>query len=161
MGLAAARRSARLRTLGLALLAAVIVAGAAGVLGVRTRSASATAPDGTRLTVTYAAVSRPGLATPWDLTIERPGGFDAPIEVRTSSAYFAAFDENGLDPDPASATTDADETIWTFEPPGSDTLVVSFDARLEPGVQWRRAGATTVVTGSERVTVRYTTWVLP
>jgi hypothetical protein len=160
-GLEAARRSWRLRLVGLVLLAVFVVAGALGVMGVRSNTVTATAASGTRLTVTFASVTRPGLATPWDVTIERPGGFDGPVTVRTSSSYLAAFDENGLDPDPESATTDADELIWEFLPPVGDTLVVSFDARWEPGVQWRRQGTTTVTLGGEMLSVSYTTWVWP
>jgi hypothetical protein len=161
MGLEAARHSFWLRLVGVVLLAAFIVAGALGLTGVRTRLVSATAPDGTRLTVTYAAVTRPGLATPWDVTIERPGGFDGPFTVRTSTSYLASFDENGLAPNPASATTDADETVWEFDPPDGDTMVVTFDARWEPAVQWRRRGTTAVEVGEVRIAVSYTTWVWP
>jgi hypothetical protein len=160
-GIDSARRGARLRFVGLTVLGLFIVAGAMGVMGVRSRTVSAVNDAGIRLTVTYAAVTRPGLATPWDVTVERNGGFDEPLTVRTTSAYLAAFDENGLDPDPDASSTDATTTIWEFEPPEGNTLVVSFDARWEPGVQWKRQGTTTVSVGGESVTVSYTTWVWP
>jgi hypothetical protein len=52
--------------------------------------------------------------------------------------------------------------IWEFDPPDGDTLGVSLDARVEPGVQWGRTGETSVlVDGQPVVTVRYKTWVLP
>jgi hypothetical protein len=161
LGLEAAHRSYWLRLAGVVLLAAFIVAGAFGVMGVRSRTVSVTGTDGTRVTLTYAAVTRPGLATPWEIVIERPGGFDSPLTVRTSTDYLAAFDENGLAPDPGSATTDDDETVWEFEPPDGETMVVGFDARWEPGVQWRRAGTTTVEVDGQTIAVSYTTWVWP
>ena len=161
MGLRAARRSARLRLVGISIVALFIIAAAAGLTGVRARTISAAGADGTRVSLTYASISRPGLATPWDVVVERAGGFDDDIVVRTTSIYFAAFDENGLDPDPAESSSDATDTIWTFDPPEGDTLTVSFDARLEPGVQWRRRGTTTVEVGADRVTLSYTTWVWP
>jgi hypothetical protein len=161
LGLEPARRSYWLRLAGVVLLAAFIVAAAVGLMGVRSRTVSAAGADGTRVTLTYAAVTRPGLATPWEVVIERPGGFDGPLTVRTSTDYLAAFDENGLSPDPDSATTDEDETVWEFEPPDGDTMVVWFDARWEPAVQWRRSGTTTVEVGGETIAVSYTTWVWP
>jgi hypothetical protein len=161
MGLTSARRSARLRLVGIVIVGLLLLVGAVGLMGVRTSTVSATGPEGTRVEVTYASISRPGLATPWDVVVERAGGFDGDVVVRTTSAYLASFDENGLDPDPAESTADATDTIWTFDPPDGDTLTVTFDARLEPGVQWRRRGTTTVEVGAERVTVTYTTWVWP
>jgi hypothetical protein len=161
MGLTAARRSARLRLVGIVIVGLLLLVGAIGLMGVRTSTVSATGPGGTSVELTYASISRPGLATPWDVVVERPGGFDGDVVVRTTSDYLASFDENGLDPDPAESTSDATDTIWTFAPPDGDTLTVSFDARLEPGVQWRRQGTTTVEVGAERVTVSYTTWVWP
>jgi hypothetical protein len=160
-GLRSARRGARLRSVGLTVLGVTILAGAIGFMGVRSRSVSADSAGGITLTVTYASVTRPGLATPWDITIERGGGFDEPLTVRTTSAYLAAFDENGLDPDPDASSTDATTTIWEFEPPDGDTLTISFDARWEPGVQWKRQGTTSVTVGGETVSVSYTTWVWP
>jgi hypothetical protein len=161
LGLEAARHSYWLRLIGVVLLAAFIVAGAVGIMGVRSRSVSATGTDGTTVTLTYASVTRPGLATPWEVVIERPGGFDGPLTLRTSTAYLAAFDENGLAPDPSASTTDDDETVWEFEPPEGDTMVVWFDARWEPAVQWRRTGTTAVEVGDETIAVSYTTWVWP
>jgi hypothetical protein len=160
-GLAAARRSARLRVVGTSIVALFIVAAAAGLMGVRARTIAATGSDGTRVSVTYASISRRGLATPWDVVVERPGGFDDETVVRTSSDYLAAFDENGLDPEPAESTSDATDPIWTFDPPEGETLTVSFDARLERGVQWRRQGTTTVDVGAETVTLSCSTWVWP
>jgi hypothetical protein len=162
LGIGAARRGARLRAAGMVVVALIVGAAAAGLFDVRTRFVSATSPGGLTVTVEYAAMSRGGLATPWEVTIERDGGFDAPITVATTSDYLAAFDENGLDPDPAAATSDATMTIWEFEPPDDgDTMVVTFDARLEPAVQWRRQGTTQVEAGDDTVAVSFTTWVMP
>jgi hypothetical protein len=133
------------------------------VYGVRTSETSATG-GGYELTVSYATVSRPGLATPWSAEIRRPGGFDGPVTVTTTSDYIEAFDENSLDPEPSSATTDADRIIWEFDPPPEgDTLTISLDARIEPSVQLQRVtGVTEVLEQDEPVvSVRYRTWVMP
>ena len=156
-----AMRARSLRRLFLALLAAFLLLGATGVLGVRTRTVTG-AGGGYELTVTYGQVTRPGLATPFGFEIRRPGGFDGPVTVAGDPAYLDMFDQNGLDPQPSSATATADQIIWQFEPPLGEVLSVSFDARIEPGVQWGRSGETSVLEdGQPAVTARYHTWVMP
>jgi hypothetical protein len=112
--------------------------------------------------VTYGQVSRPGLATPFEFEIRRPGGFDGPVTVSSDSAYLDMFDENGFDPQPSSETSTPDAVIWQFDPPPGEVLSVSLDARIEPGVQWGRSGATSVLEdGRPVVTARYHTWIMP
>lgn len=157
------RRSRGLRRLFFVGLCLFLALGLLKVYGVRTSEATASG-GGYELTVSYASVTRPGLATPWSVEIRRPGGFDGPVTLTTTSDYIEAFDENSLDPEPSSATTDADRTIWEFDPPPEgDTLSVSFDARMEPGVQLERLiGVTEVLKNDEPVvSVRYRTWVMP
>jgi hypothetical protein len=141
--------------------------GALGVYGVRTRTVSA-AGGGYELSVRYASVSRPGLATPWSLEVRRPGGFPDGVTVAVKSSYFDVFDENGLDPAPVEETSDGERTFWTFGPSAGDTISVSFDARIEPGVQVTRAkGRAEVLAaapGPEAATavrVEFGTWVMP
>ena len=122
-------------------LALFLLLGLLNVYGVRTREKTVTG-SGYELTLTYTSVTRPGLATPWSVEVRHPGGFDSGlVTVAATSSYFDAFDENGLDPDPARSTSDGERTIWQFEPPTGDTLTVSFDARIEPGVQLTRSRA--------------------
>ena len=141
-----------------------LLLGALGVFGVRMAEVSGTG-GGYEVTVTYAEVSRPGLATPWEVEVRRPGGFGAEtLRLATTSTYFDIFDENGLDPTPMEATSDAERTIWTFTtPPAGDILTASFDARIEPAVQLTTAQATTaVLDGAEAVaSVSYATFVMP
>jgi hypothetical protein len=160
-GLGHARRD-RWFSLGIAVVLAVIVALAlTGLLGVKSGTTSTRLADGTEVELHYAQVSRPGLATPWALTVHRPGGFDGPITVRSTSAYFDLFDENGLDPDPAASTQDGEMVIWEFDPPPGDTFRLSFDARIEPGVQWGRSATTEVELDGEVMSMTYRTWVMP
>jgi hypothetical protein len=141
--------------------AVIVVVALSGLLGVRTRTTWTRLGDGTTIEVRYGWITRPGLATPWSITVHRAGGFDGQIVVRTTNSYFELFDENGLDPDPASATQDADELIWAFEPPSGDTFTLSFDARIEPGAQWGRDATTVVEVDGARGAVSYRTWVMP
>jgi hypothetical protein len=141
--------------------AGIVAVALSGLLGVRTTTKSTRLADGTTIEVHHGWITRPGLATPWSVTVHRAGGFDGPIVVRTTSSYFDMFDENGLDPDPESSTQDADELIWTFEPPTGDTFSLSFDARIEPGAQWGRDATTVVEVDGASGAVSYRTWVMP
>lgn len=156
------RRARAGRRVGLAALAIVVLAGAAGLFGVRTATAEARG-GGYRLRVDYPATARPGLAISWEVKVTHDGGFQGPILIATSSQYLSLFDENGLDPDPAAATADGDEIRWEFDPPPGDTLVVSFDARVEPGTQWGERGKTRLLDarGVTIVEVSYRTVVMP
>ena len=156
------RRARTLRRAFLAVLFLFLAAGALGLLGVRTTSVSATA-EGYELEVKYASVTRPGLATPWVVSVKHAGGFEGPITLATSAKYFDLFDENGLDPEPTSSTTSGDLLVWEFDPPEGDTLEVSFDARIEPAVQLKSMKARTVLIIDERrvTQVDYRTMVLP
>jgi hypothetical protein len=156
-----ARRARAVRRVFLILLAAFIALGASGRLGVRTRTVVARG-GGYEVSVTYGQMSRPGLPTPWSFLVRRPGGFDGPVTVATTHKYLDMFDENGFDPEPTSSTMTEKYILWEFEPPPGDTLAVSLDARIEPGVQWGRSGETAVVENGQQVVVaRYKTWIMP
>ena len=59
-------------------------------------------------------------------------------------------------------TSTGEAITWQFEPPPGDVLSVSFDARIEPGVQWGKSGWTSVMeNGRPVVTARYHTWIMP
>jgi hypothetical protein len=161
VGVDRVRRARNERRVLLALLAAVVLAGAAGLLGARTSTVSASGA-GYELSVSYPAVTRPGLAIRWMVVVRHPGGFAKPINIATTSAYFNLFDFNNLDPTPSGAITDAQHSIWTFDPPAGDILRVTMDARLEPARQSGNAATTSVlVEGLPVVSVSYHTAVVP
>lgn len=148
------------RRLALAALTVFVLLGLSGLLGVRTRDTSASSGP-LRVKLHRAVVARPALAVPYRLTISRADGFDEPIEVRITTSYLASFDENGTQPQPDSASTDGTDTIWEFDPPEGKEFTVWLDTRVEPSVQWKRAGSTTVVNGTETVTIDHPLWILP
>ncbi|HEU4895177.1 MAG TPA: hypothetical protein VFT85_05010, partial [Acidimicrobiia bacterium] len=102
---------------------------------------------------------------PFAMSIESTDGSALPsmVTTRVGNDYLAMFDENGLDPDPASSFQTEQWTWWQFDvPEGASVLEVSFDARLEPAVQWGRSTTAAVeIEGREAVAVEFTTWVLP
>jgi len=105
---------------------------------------------GSELSVTYAAISRPDLSTPWTVRVRRAGGFDGPVIIGTTGRYFDLFDKNALDPDPDAATTSEDLIVWEFAPPDGEELTVTLDARLEPASHWRRSATTSVLVDGSR-----------
>lgn len=155
------RRARAVRRVFLALLALFVGAAVFGAYGPRERTTRA-AGGGYELAVTFPSVTRPGLAVEWEAEVRREGGFDGPVTIGVTDEYFAVFDENGLDPTPSAATTAGDLLVWEFDPPDGDVLRVTFDARIEPGVQLesRRARAVVLEEGQPVVEVRFTTRVL-
>lgn len=148
-------------------LAAIVVValldGAAGlgVLGVSTDDVSAEG-GGYELRVVYAAATRPGLATPFEIEVRRPDGFDGPVTVAVDHHYIRMWDENGFYPSPSSETTMGEWLLWEFDPPEGDSLRFSYDARIEPAVQRGRDGRVAVMDGGRTaVEVDFHTRVLP
>jgi hypothetical protein len=152
------------RRLFVVVLAAFLLLGALGFYGVRTKTATASAA-GYELSVRYASISRPGVATPWSFEVRRAGGFPDGLTVAVTSSYFDAFDENGLGPAPVEERADEERTIWRFGPSGSEVISVSFDARIEPGVQLTTIKGELAIlsgpTGPPVVTVGFKTFVMP
>jgi hypothetical protein len=146
----------------IAFSATVLLAALLGLMGVKQAEAAASA-SGYELTVRHASVSRPGLATPFDVTVGRDQPLPGEVVLEVSSNYLAAFDENGLDPQPTRSFSDGERERWLFEvPAGERRLTVSFDARLEPSVQWTRTATVRLLVEGEEVTVvDLRTWVMP
>lgn len=153
-----------LRAVSVSSVAVLALLALTGFLGVRTGTASNSA-NGYTISVTHASVTRPGLATPFSISIATDDGSPLPAQVtmRVDSGYLEMFDENGLDPTPVTSFSTAKWTLWTFEVPRDEhELNVSFDARLEPAVQWGRTGSVVAeIDGNEVVTVEFRTWVMP
>lgn len=149
------------RRLLVALLTAIVVAGAAGLFGVRSSEATASA-GGWTVSVTYASVARAGLDVPWKVDVRREGGFTGPITLAVTADYFDIYEEQGLDPAPSGETADGERLLWTFDPPPGDELSIDFDAYIQPSSQLGASGAVTVLDGgNEVVTVPFRTWLVP
>jgi hypothetical protein len=160
-GLERLRRARAGRRATLAVLLAILVLAAVNALGLRVGAVSAMG-GGYRIAVTYAEVTRPGLATPWGIEVSRQGGFDGPIRIATSRAYLHLFDYNVVHPQPAKETGTPEMVIWEFDPPPGQTFRVSFDGRLEPTEHLSQRASTSVLEADRPVvTVHYTTKVVP
>ena len=145
-------------------LALFLALGLGGVFGLRTATVSS-AGGGYEMRVTYARITRPGLATALDVEVSRRDGaaLDGPVQVAVTAHYLAMFDVNAVSPAPSSESRTPDEVIWEFDPPpGGGPLAVSLDARVEPGIQWGRDGEVQVLDGGEPVVgSSFHTWVTP
>jgi hypothetical protein len=120
------------------------------VYGVNSATARATG-GGYDLSVEYGTVTRPALATPFEIVVTRADGFDQPVTVLVDRSYLAIWDENGLVPAPASETVRGPWVEWEFEPPSGNELTIMYDARIEPGVQSGQDGAVAVLDADEIV----------
>lgn len=163
-GSGTSRRESILRGISIGLLCALVLAALSGLLGVRTETAHASA-NGYSISVTHAATTRPGLATPFSVRITTVDGSPLPPELttRVKTHYLEMLDENGLEPEPTASFQTSEWTWWTFQvPDGQDQIEVSFDGRLEPSVQWGRSGTAAIeIDGDEMAVVDFMTWVMP
>ena len=145
--------------------AVVDAANVVDVWGVDTATVEEVGPGGLRLAVRHPTVTRPALASPFEIVVEQPGGFDAQeVEIAVSVDYLTLWDVNGVFPSPKDERSDGDRVVWTFDAPEGSVLRVVYEARIEPGVQLEsRAGAVSVLDegGVAEVTARFRTQVRP
>lgn len=116
------------------------------------------------LEVRVGTVSRPGLATPFVVSVRHRGGFDRPIRLAVDQRYMALWDANGFVPTPAEETADGTRVIYQFAaPPAGDRFVMQYDGRIEPAAQTGRDGFVALLdaSGAEIVRVDFETRLMP
>jgi hypothetical protein len=126
-----ARRARSLRRVGLALLWALVLAGALGALGPATGRVSASGP-GVSVAVDYPRIARAGVAAAYRVEITRPGGFDTPVEIAVSRSLFERFDYQNFYPTPAEETSEGADVRYRFDPPPGEVFWFVADVRLSP-----------------------------
>jgi hypothetical protein len=155
------RRIKRRRYVALTVIAVIVVAGAAGLFGVRAGTVTKT-DNGYRLSVVYPVVARAGLDIPWRATITHPGGFKGDVTLAISSHYFDIFETQGWHPQPNDETATPNYYYLTFTQPPGDTLEVSYDTYIQPSAQLgRHAAVVVIVDNHEVVRTSYRTWLVP
>jgi hypothetical protein len=155
------RRASWARRTFLGLLTMVVAAGAVGLLGLHTSTATAAA-NGYDLTLRYPWSARAGLDTTWQVRVHHVGGFPGPLMLTVSGDYFDIFETQGFHPDADKSTRDGEVLYLTFDPPPGDTFVVDFDAYIQPSSQRGRTAAVALVDGDRTlVRVPFRTWLLP
>lgn len=127
----AVRHARNYRRAGLTALLALVVAGLVGVLGIRSATETSTG-GGSTLRVEHAQVTRAGIAAPFHVEVDRPGGFDGPIQLAVSATLLERFDFQNFYPNPSKETSDGQVLLYEFDPPTGDRFRVSLDARTAP-----------------------------
>jgi hypothetical protein len=99
------------------------------------------------VTVRYARVTRGQLVSPLEVRVQRAGGFQAPVTVTISSAYFNLFITNDVSPQPTSETSTESSDILTFDPPPTgEVLDITWDIVAKPSGWFEsRTGRVTVL----------------
>lgn len=142
-------------------LGIVDILGWVDVYGVDSATVRA-AGGGYVLEVQYPSVTRPALASPFEIVVTSESGFDGPVTLAVTRDYLKMWDENGLLPAPSGETSRGEWVEWDFDPPDAGVLTVYYDARIEPAVQSGRAGAVAVLDdGQSVVEVNFRTEVRP
>lgn len=146
----------------LGLLLVVVLAGLAGLLGVRQATATESS-NGWTLSVEHASIARAGLDVPWRVTVEREGGFDRTITLAVTGDYFDIYETQGFAPEPSASTRDGELLYLTFDTADGDTFTVSYDAYIQPSSQRGRAATVSVVDEHlvPQVSVEINTFLLP
>jgi hypothetical protein len=157
-----AKRARHGRRLAITVLWLIVVAGGVGLLGVHSRTVSATG-GGIHASLSYAGIARAGWDVPWHLELTKDGGFGGgTITVAVSRSFFDIYETQGFHPAPDSETSDADYVYLEFAPPPGDTLVIDYDAYIQPTAQVGRSSDLKVITdGQERVSLRWHTFLFP
>jgi hypothetical protein len=121
------------------------------------------AGGGYELAVEHPTVTRPALATVFRFRVRKAGGFgEEPVQVAVDRRYLELWDANATIPAPSGETSMGRWVVWEFDPPPGDELLVTYEARVEPGVQAGRDGAVAVLEDDEPVvTARFHTKVRP
>ncbi len=154
-------RWVRRSTLGL--LAVVVLAALAGLLGVRTGTASASAADGASR-CTIPRWPGPGSTSTWQATVTHPGGLGKTVTLAITGDYFNIYETQGFHPEPAEETRDGSTLYLTFTAPPGNVFVVDFDTYVQPASQAGSAGTLSVVdhaTFTPLTTVRFSTHLAP
>jgi hypothetical protein len=157
------RRVKWFRRLVLTLLIALVLLGAAGLLGPRGRTVSASAGR-YDLEIEYPQIARGGLPVDWKLRVVRRGGFTGPVTIAISEAYLDLLDIGTVFPAPTAQTSLPPYVHLTFERPPLDILDVSFAASGQASIEdagVHDAEAIVVTDGRPVVRVSYRTWVVP
>lgn len=139
----------------------MVAAGALGVFGIRTRTATASG-SGYDMRLDYPWTDRAGQPIHWVLTLHHEGGFAHPIDIGITQTYLDLLDLNAINPQPSSSRTAGHSVIWTFDPPDGDTLRVQIDALVQLNAHLGADADVFVLEDhSHVVSVHYRTWVAP
>jgi hypothetical protein len=151
------------RRIAITLLALVVVVGATGFLGVKSRTIYASG-NGYRMSLTYPQVARPGLDIPWRLTVYAPpAGFPKQITIAVSNRWWDILEYQDLHPEPNVETATPEFIYLAFAPaPHSRRFSLSLDTYIQPSSQVGRSATVQLIANDQTMTqFSYKTWLVP
>ena len=151
------------RSIALSLMLVVVLVGASGYLGVKSRTIYASG-SGYRMSLTYPQVARSGLDIPWRLTVYAPPtGFPKQMTIAVSNRYWDILEYQDLHPAPDSETGTPEFIYLAYTPaPHSQRFSLSLDTYIQPASQVGRSATVQVLTNGQVMTqLHYKTWLVP
>jgi hypothetical protein len=150
------------RRAGIAVLLVIVLLGAIGFFGVRSRTTTTTS-HGYTMSVTYPQAARAGLDVPWRVRVHRDGGLPNQLTLAVSTDYFRMFETQGFYPNADSSSNDGTFVYFIFDThAGSEDFVVDYDAYIQPAAQLGKSATVELLVG-KRVVAKATlrTWLVP
>lgn len=146
----------------LGVLVVVLAGGLSGWLGVRSATEAAE-KDGWALRFDHASVARAGLDVPWRVTVRHAGGFGTTVTLSLTGDALGLYETQAFHPEPSAEWRDGSRLYLQFDaPPDGDTMVVTYDAYIQPAAQQGGGGTLAVVQdGLPVVSVPFHTRLLP
>lgn len=143
-------------------VAALVLAGAVGLLGPRTSTVDASG-GGYDLTVEHASITRAGQPAPLHVRVESADTFAGPVQISVCDSLLDHFDFQNWYPNPSAETASPGQVVYEFDPPSGSVFEVSLDARTAPGQLGGREGCriAVLVDDEPAVAVAFTMWVMP
>lgn len=121
----------RVERIGWALMAVVIAAALAGLLGPGPLSRSTAASDDGRLTVDYLRFARTGGTSELSLEVDAALVDDGRVDIVLGQSFLDGIDLRRITPQPAAEVATADGVRFTFDAAEPGTVTVSFAFRPE------------------------------
>lgn len=144
-----------------AVLLIIVICGAVGVFGVRSRTAH-TSSNGYDLAVTYPQSARAGLDVPFEVVVRHPGGFGDSLTLAISRDYFRMFESQGFFPDADSSTADDQFVYMTFSAPKGDVFTLWYDTYIQPAQQLGKSAKVDLIIDDKVVAqTSLRTWLVP
>jgi hypothetical protein len=142
---AGSRRSLVWRRSAVAVLALLVLGGLVGFFGDRVGVVEGDSGDSIHLRVSYATVTRPGQDVPFEIEVTDPAGLDQEVTLALSADYLDLYETQAWYPAAADETRDGEWLYLTFVTEGRSTMVVGFDAYIQPDQVRGREGRVAVV----------------
>lgn len=142
---AGSRRSLLGRRVGVVVLTLLVVGGLFGLFGDRLNVAEGDSGDSIHLAVTYPSVTRPGQDVPFEIEVTDSDGLDPEVTLALNADYLDIYETQAWYPAATDETRDGEWLYLTFATEGRTTMVVGFDAYIQPDQVRGRDGRVAVV----------------